>query len=73
MNDTSNNQAEKLRNIADELEMAAKHARIAADHFKSGAVPRGCALTLGTEGHVHFATDLLKAVALAHKEKAGLL
>lgn len=72
MNNVLETQAKNLLQIADELEMAAKHARIAADHFRSGEVPRGCAHTLATEGHLLSAEDLLKAVALAHKLKAIL-
>lgn len=72
MTDVLSAQARKLLETAVELEKAARHARIAADHFKSGEVPRACAHTVATEGHIHAANDFLKAVAMAHSLKAVL-
>jgi len=72
MNETLKSQAQKLLQIAEELEKSAQHAKIAASHFTSGEVPRGCAHTLATEGHIHTAQDLLKELAKAHSDKAKL-
>lgn len=46
MNQMLESQSKRLLQIAEELEAAASHAKIAANHFKSGEVPRGCALVL---------------------------
>jgi ferritin len=70
MNDELKAQAQKLFQIAEELEKSAQHAKIAAGHFNSGEVPRACAHTLATEGHIHAANDLLKEVAKAHSLKS---
>ncbi|MNJ94913.1 hypothetical protein D3C87_126170 [compost metagenome] len=72
MNEALKAQAQKLLQVAEELEKSAQHARIAANHFNSGEVPKGCAHTLATEGHVHMANDLIKEVAKAHSLKAIL-
>lgn len=72
MNDDLKAQAQKLLQMAEELEKSAQHAKIAAGHFNSGEVPRGCAHTLATEGHMHVAMELLKEVAKVHSLKAIL-
>jgi hypothetical protein len=72
MNEALKAQSQKLILISEELKRAAAHAKIAAGHFDSGEVPRACAHTLATEGHIHVIQDLLKEVAKAHGLKAML-
>lgn len=72
MNETLEAQSKKLIQVAAELENAAAHARIAADHFKSGEVPRGCAHAFATKGHMAVASETLSLVAIDHRLKAKL-
>ena len=52
---------------ADELEEAAKHARVAAQHFRDGEVPRGAAHAWAARGHVLAAESALDEQALEHR------
>ena len=52
---------------AEELERAAAHARVAAQHFRDGEVPRGTAHAWATRGHVLAAEQALDEQALAHR------
>jgi hypothetical protein len=72
MNSALEAQAEKLLKAAEELERAAAHARIAADHFKSGEVPRGCAHSFAAQGHIAAAAESLSLAAKDHRLKAKL-
>ena len=72
MNDALEAQWKKLLQIAEELEKAASHAKIAANHFKLGEVPRGCAHSFAVEGHIVVASETLSLVAKDHRLKARL-
>lgn len=72
MNKSLDAQVKKLLQIAGELEKAASHAKIAANHFKSGEVPRACAHSFATQGHISSATEILSVVAKEHSLKAKL-
>lgn len=72
MNNALEAQSIKLLQIAEELEKAAAHAKIAANHFKSGEVPRGCAHSFAFEGHIVMASETLSLVAKDHRLKAKL-
>jgi TPR repeat protein len=52
---------------AEELEKAAAHARVAAQHFRDGEVPRGAAHAWATRGHVLAAQNALDEQALEHR------
>jgi hypothetical protein len=52
---------------ADELEQAVHHARVAAQHFRDGEVPRGAAHAWATRGHVLAAEKALDEQALEHR------
>ncbi len=67
MNEKLETQAKYLDQIAAELEQAVAHARTAAAHFRSGEVPRGCAHTLATEGHLNESFEHLQQIAKAHR------
>jgi len=70
MTDALEAQAKRLLQIAEELERAVAHAKIAANHFKSGEVPRGCAHTFAIEGHMRVVTEILSVAAKEHRLKA---
>ncbi|MEK7071154.1 MAG: hypothetical protein AAB966_05065 [Patescibacteria group bacterium] len=70
MNEALLSQSKRLLQIAEELEKAAAHAKIAANHFKSGEVPRGCAHSFAVEGHIAAASENLTLVAKEHRTKA---
>ena len=57
---------------ADELELAARHARVAAGHFRNGEVPRGAAHAWAVRGHVLNAQDHLDAQARTHAERSSV-
>jgi hypothetical protein len=63
-------QADRLDQVADELEAAARHARLSAAHFRSAEVPRGAAHALAAWGHLHRAGVTLGAVAEAHADRS---
>lgn len=65
-------QAVRMKSIANELDQAMRHAEIAADHFASSEVPRGCAHTLAVQGHLVVVNEILNEIAKLHKNKAGL-
>lgn len=65
-------QSKRLLQIAEELEKAAAHARVAAGHFKLGEVPRGCAHAFATEGHIAVASEILSSAAKDHRLKARI-
>ena len=58
--------AADLDRLAEELDLAARHARTAAGHFRDGIVPRGCAHALAVEGHLKNARTLLDHIAVTH-------
>jgi hypothetical protein len=57
---------------AAELERGAAHARRAAEHFRSGEVPRGTAHAWATRGHVVAASRHLDEQAEAHRTRANV-
>ena len=52
---------------ADELEKAAAHARVAAQHFREREIPRGGAHAWATRGHMLAAQQALDEQALEHR------
>ena len=52
---------------AAELDIAAAHARRAAEHFRNGEVPRGAAHAWSTRGHLLAAERALDEQALEHR------
>jgi hypothetical protein len=72
MNEALEAQSKKLLQIAEELEKAAAHAKIAAGHFKAGEVPRGCAHSFATQGHMAVASEVMSAATKEHRLKARL-
>jgi hypothetical protein len=57
---------------ADELDRAAGHSRRAAEHFRSGDVPRATAHSWAALGHVREAEDRLDEQARQHRLRAQL-
>jgi len=57
---------------ARELDRAAGHCRVSADHFRSGEVPRGAAHAWAAFGHVREALDRLELQARDHSKRALL-
>jgi len=52
---------------AEELDEAAAHARVAAQHFRDGEVPSGTAHAWATRGHVLAAEHALDEQAVEHR------
>jgi len=57
---------------AHELERAAGHCRVSAEHFRNGEVPRGTAHAWASYGHVREALDRLEQQARFHATQARL-
>jgi len=57
---------------AHELDRAAGHCRVSAEHFRNGEVPRGTAHAWATYGHVREALDRLEQQARFHATQARL-
>ena len=58
--------ADDLETAALELEKAAAHCRIASKHFSEHEVPRGCAHTFASIGHISKANKLIDTCARTH-------
>ena len=52
--------------IADELERAVAHLRVAAKHYRDGVIPRGAAHAWSAHGHLLEAAERLEAQAREH-------
>ena len=63
-------QALKCDLVAEELELAAKHMRTMAGHFRSKEVPRAGAHSLAAQGHLETAKAVFVEIAVAHAGKA---
>ena len=57
---------------AAELDRAAGHCRISAEHFRNAEVPRGAAHAWAAFGHVREALDRLEQQARSHATRALL-
>ncbi len=57
---------------AAELDRAAGHCRVAAEHFRNGEVPRGAAHAWASFGHVREALDRLERQARDHASRSLL-
>jgi hypothetical protein len=51
---------------AAELDLAARHCRVAADHFRTGEVPRGAAHAFAAHGHALRGRETLDEAARLH-------
>lgn len=72
MNEKLEVQAKRLEDAVVELEKAMAHAKVAAQHFRSGEVPRGCAHTLATQGHTVVVNEILNEIAKTHRIAAKI-
>jgi hypothetical protein len=59
--------AQRFDSLIPELEKALKHCQIAARHFRSQEVPRGCAHAVAMQGHLQIAADWLEEFARIHR------
>ena len=57
---------------AQELDRAAAHLRIAAQHFLSREIPRGCAHAFAAYGHIHVVQRQIDEHAEEHRTKAQI-
>jgi hypothetical protein len=58
---------------AEELELAARHCRTAAQHFRDREIPRAAAHAWAAFGHVRIAEDSLEDQARTHARKSNPL
>jgi hypothetical protein len=55
---------------ADELELAVRHLRTTAQHFRDGEVPRGCAHAWAAHGHAISAERIMEEMAVLHASRS---
>lgn len=67
---TLEEQALRCNAVASELELAAKHMRTMADHFRSQEVARAGAHSLAAQGHIEKARLVFADIAVNHAAKA---
>lgn len=70
MNEKLEAVAKGFESLASELESAVAHAKIAATHFRSQEVPRGCAHAVAVQGCLAEAQELMNEFMKAHRESA---
>ena len=68
MVDPRDEAAETLERLAAELELAARHCRTAAGHYRQREVPRACAHLFAAHGHLRRAQRGLDALAEEHAD-----
>ena len=66
------NAARWCEEAAAELDRAAGHCRVAADHFRNQLIPRAAAHLWAAFGHVEGATERLREQARMHSGKSRL-
>ncbi len=64
--------AEGYQLLADELEKAAAHARVASQHYLDGLIPRGPAHGLSVAGHLSRANRLLGELSEEHADNSSI-
>jgi hypothetical protein len=64
--------ARLYEDAAAELDRAAAHCRVSAEHFRNAEVPRGAAHAWAAFGHVREALDRLEQQARDHSKRALL-
>jgi hypothetical protein len=64
--------AQLCEEAAHELDRAAGHCRVSAEHYRNGEVPRGAAHAWAGFGHVREALDRLEQQAREHSTRARL-
>ena len=64
--------AQRYEDSAHELDRAAAHLRIAAQHFRAHDVPRGCAHAFAAYGHMHVVQRQIDEHAADHRAKAQI-
>jgi hypothetical protein len=64
--------ASLFESAAEELELAGAHARRAAEHFRTGEVPRGTAHAWAALGHLDTAEERLLVQAREHRQRASV-
>jgi hypothetical protein len=63
--------ASLFESAADELELAGAHARMAAEHFRGGDVPRATSHAWAAFGHLRTSEERLLAQARVHRQPAS--
>ncbi len=70
MSDPRDKLSKDFLEISKELTEAAKHAEIAATHFANKDIPRACAHSSATQGHIQAAEILIREFQLIHRKFA---
>ena len=70
MTDPRGAAADRLEEIAAELDLAAQHCCVAAQHYRERDVPRAAAHAWAAQGHVHHGTTALFQLAEEHAARS---
>jgi CHAD domain-containing protein len=70
MSELLDKQATLYEQAAHELDLAAKHLRVTAEHFRNKEVPRACAHVLASQGHLLTVQKIIEEHAILHASKA---
>ncbi len=68
MSDPRDEAAETLDALAEELERAAAHCRVAAQHYRDRLIPRAAAHAWAAHGHIHRVAARLDSLAESHAD-----
>ncbi|GAC1546290.1 MAG: hypothetical protein NVS2B7_21370 [Herpetosiphon sp.] len=66
-----NDVAQRYREAAAELQIAAQHLNTAAQHMDRRDVPRTTAHAFAALGHIHRTDDIIKQLAMLHATKSS--
>lgn len=72
MSDPRDEVAAAFNEVAEKLDRAAAHCRIAALHYENREVPRGCAHAFAALGDLKQAQSSIDANAVFHSGKASI-
>lgn len=70
LSDATDAAARAYADAADELQRAAEHCRVAAQHYRDELIPRGAAHAWAAHGHVVSAQALLDEQARVHASRS---
>jgi ABC-type bacteriocin/lantibiotic exporter with double-glycine peptidase domain len=70
MSELLDKQATLYEQAAQELDLAAKHLRVTAEHFRNHEVPRACAHIFASQGHLFAVKKIIEEHAVLHASKA---
>lgn len=72
MNEMLKHSSKQYELIADQLDEASKHFRMASKHCENDQIPRAVAHAFAGWGHINHADSLLKSESIKHAEHSKI-